>query len=372
MRRETIMRPNALLIFAVAALSSAMATAATFGPAPTRVYLLAAVVPLKGLAPSWDYVTLDSRNGRLFIGRRAEGVTVYDTRRGKVIKTLARSEKANGVVLVPEFDRGYSANGDGSTTVFRLSTLQTLDRIKLGGSADAAFFDPASKQIIFTRGDDHRLTFMEARTGKLTGELKVDADELEGVAVDGRGGVYVSERDKTKVAKIDPLKHALLAEWNVGGGCTLPTGVGIDPATQRLFIGCKGDKPVMAVVDTVSGRTVTSVPIGRGNDGVVFDAGTKRVLTSNGVDGNIVIYDQLGPNSYRLNQAVTTQPSARTMAYDAGSQTIYTVTAEGMVDPSRPVNSHAATFYPNAYFDDTFKLLVFKPRAYKAVAPAED
>jgi hypothetical protein len=48
------------------------------------------------------------------------------------------------------------------------------------------------------------------------------------------------------------------------------------------------------------------------------------------------------------------------------------VTAEGMVDPSRPVNSRAATFYPNAYFDDTFKLLVFKPRAYKATAPAED
>lgn len=366
------MRPNALLICAVAALSSTAAYAAALGPAPARVYQLATVQALKGAAPSWDYLTLDSHRGRLFIGRRAEGVTVYDTRTGKVLKTLARSLKANGVVIVPEFDRGYSANGDGSTTIFKLSTLQTLDRIKLGESADAAFFDPASKQVIFTRGDDHRLTFLDARTGKPTGDLMMDADELEGVAVDGRGGVYVSERDKTRVAKIDPVKRTVLAEWDVGGGCTLPTGMGIDPATQRLFLGCKGDKPLLAVVDAVSGRTVTSVPIGRGNDGVVFDTGNKRVLTSNGVDGNIVIYDQLGPDSYRLNQAVTTQPSARTMAYDPASQAIYTVTAEGMVDPSRPVNSRAATFYPNAYFDDTFRLLIFKPHAHKAAAPAED
>ncbi len=342
------------------------------GPAPTSVYQLAAAVPMKGKAPSWDYVSLDARSGRLFIGRRAEGITVYDTRAGKVIKAIENSEKANGAVVVPEFDRGYTANGDGSTTIFQLSTLKTLGRLKLGESADAAYYDPASKLVIITRGDDHLLTFIDAETGKVTGDLKMDADELEGVAVDGKGGVYVSERDKTKVAKFDPAKRALLAEWEVGAGCTLPTGMAMDAANQRLFLGCKGDKPVLAVVDAVSGKTVASAPIGRGNDGVVYDAASKRVFTSNGVEGNIVIFDQLGPDSYRLNQAVTTRPIARTMAYDSGTRAIYTIAAEGMVDPSRPVNTRAGTFYPNAFFDDSFKLFIFKPHARKAAAPAED
>lgn len=368
---QKVLMPAAALA-ALSLAGVALAAKPALGPAPTSVYQLAAAVPMKGKAPSWDYVTLDAKSGRLFIGRRAEGVTVYDTRVGKVIKTIDRSEKANGAVIVAEFDRGYTANGDGSTTVFQLSTLKTLARVKLGESADAAYYDPASKLVIITRGDDHLLTFIDAKTGKPTGDLKMDADELEGVAVDGKGGVFVSERDKTKVAKVDPVKRTVIAEWDVGAGCTLPTGMAMDPSSQRLFLGCKGDKPILAVVDAVTGKTVASAPIGRGNDGVVYDAATKRVFTSNGVDGNIVIFDQLGPDSYRLNQAVTTRPIARTMAYDPSTQAIYTIAAEGMVDPSRPVNTRAGTFYPNAFFDDTFKLFIFKPHAHKAAAPAED
>src|SRR5581483_4872840 len=175
---------------------SAAQAAQPASPAPKSVYRLAATALFKGKVPGWDYVTFDSGSGRLFIGRRANGVTVYDTRAGKVIKTIARSQLANGAVLVSEFDRGYTANGDGTVTIFRLSDLTTLDRIKLGDSADAAYYDPFSKRVIITRGDDHRLTFIDAKSGRPTGDLVMRADELEGVAVDGRGGVFVSERDK--------------------------------------------------------------------------------------------------------------------------------------------------------------------------------
>lgn len=97
-------------------------------------------------------------------------------------------------------------------------------------------------------------------------------------------------------------------------------------------------------MDTVTGQTVASAPIGRGNDGLVFDAARKKVFASNGVEGNLVVFDQLDPDHYRLSQAVTTQPLARTMAYDQATSTVYTVTAEGLVDPSRPINSRAGAF----------------------------
>ncbi len=366
------MRSNLILAATLIVLAGTAARAAAPGQAPARVYRLDKAVPFKGKAPGWDYLTLDPRTGRLFIGRRADGVTVYDTRRGQVLTAIARSEKANGVALVPEFDRGYTANGDGTTTVFVLSTLKTLARVKLGDSADAAFYDSFSKRVIVTRGDDHRLSFLDARTGRPTGDLKLDSDQLEAVALDGHGGVFVAERDRNSVAKVDPVKLTLIAEWSIGGGCVSPTGMAMDAANQRLFIGCRGEKPALAVLDAVGGRTVASVAIGRGNDGVAFDPATRQVFTSNGVDGDIVIYDQFGPDDYRLDQAVTTRPMARTMAYDPTTRTIYTAAAEGMVDPSRPVNTRAAAFYPNAYFDDSFRLFVFKPHPHKAAAEADD
>ncbi|MDB5448086.1 MAG: hypothetical protein JWQ97_3403, partial [Phenylobacterium sp.] len=257
-------------------------------------------------------------------------------------------------------DRGYTANEDGSTTVFKLSTLQTLARVKLGEGADAAFYEPATGQVAFTLGDTQELVLLDARTAKPTGRVHMNAEELEAVASDGQGFLYVNERDKNAVGKVDARRHTLVAEWPVAG-CEAPTGIAMDRAAGRLFIGCRGAHPVLAVVDAATGREITTLEIGRGNDGVVYDPATRRIFTSNGLDGDIVIYDQLGPDAYKLAGAVTTRPIARTMAFDPKTRKIYTVTAEGIVDPAKPVNRKAGPFYPNRYLDDTFTVLTYAP-----------
>jgi hypothetical protein len=340
------------------ALASAMLLASASIAKEDPVYKLDAVVQLKGPAPSWDYLTFDPERAYLFLGRRAAGVTVYDVRARKVVGQVENSTGANAAALVPEFGRGYTTNGDGSTTIFDLATLKAIDRIKLGGGADAAFYDPATKQLAFTMGDVHELTFVDAKTGAVTGRLHMNAEELEGVAPDGKGILYVVERDVGKVAKVDAATHTLLTVWPIEG-CDLPTGVAFDSASSRLFLGCKGERPVLTVLDVTNGRVVARMEIGRGNDGVVYDPQTHRVYTSNGVDGNIVIFDQLGPNTYKLSQAITTRPIARTMALDPMTKRIYTMTAEGMVDPAKKINRRAGAFYPNTFFDDTFTLLEY-------------
>src|SRR6516165_9295484 len=94
-----------------------------------QFYHLESAVALKSAAPEWDYVTLDPTRGYLFIGRRGDGVTVYDVKAKKVVRTIDKTDDANAITLVPEFDRGYTTNGDGTTTAFQLSTLKTIDRI---------------------------------------------------------------------------------------------------------------------------------------------------------------------------------------------------------------------------------------------------
>ncbi|HEX7759146.1 MAG TPA: hypothetical protein VF459_06580 [Caulobacteraceae bacterium] len=354
------MRKGLISGAAILALTTAVAMGFGGHAAGAQLYRMESATPLPGKSPSWDYLSFDAARSYLFLGRRADGVTVYDVRAHKVVATIADSKGANMATLVPEFDRGYTTNGDGSTTVFSLSTLKTITRIKLGDSADAAFFDPATRQLAFTMGDSHQLTFMDAATGAITGRLHMEAEELEGVAPDGKGSLYVVERDIGKVAKIDAAARAVVAEWPLPK-CDLPTGVALDRANGRLFLGCKGEHPVLTVLDVANGAIVAQPEIGRGNDGVVFDPQTHRVFTSNGVDGNIVIFDQVTPNSYKLVQAVTTRPIARTMAIDPATKHIFTMTAEGMVDPAKPVNRRAGAFYPNTYFDDTFTLLEFAP-----------
>ena len=358
-----------LMLGLTAALAVAgSASAATPGP---QVYRLDSVTPLKGAHPTWDYLTFDPARSYLFIGRRAGGVTVFDVRKRRIVADIQNSAGANIAALVPTVGRGYTANDDGSTTVFDLASLKTLARIKLGEGADAAFFEPATGQLAFTMGDTRQLTFIDAASAKVTGHVVLDAEEIEGVAADGRGFLYVAERDRNRVAKVDARAHALVAEWPVAG-CEMPTGMAVDAASRRVFVGCKGEHPVLSVLDSSDGRLVAQPQIGRGNDAVKFDLKTRRVFTANGVEGNFVIFDQLGPDTYKLFQAVTTRPLARTLAIDPATMKLYTVTAEGMVDPAKPVNRKAGAFYPNLYFDDTFVLLEYGLHPMPTAPEAEE
>src|SRR5258708_7667230 len=138
-----------------------------------QFHRLESAVTLKSAKPDWDYVTLDAARGHLFIGRRGEGVVVYDVRAKKVIRTLDKSDDANAVTLVPEFDRGYSTNGDGTSTVFAISTLKTLDRIKVGEDADSAFYEPVTRQLAFTMADTKKIPFVDPRPGKVVADLAI-------------------------------------------------------------------------------------------------------------------------------------------------------------------------------------------------------
>ncbi len=58
------------------------------------------------------------------------------------------------------------------------------------------------------------------------------------------------------------------AHWPIGPG-EEPTGLALDNENHRLYSVC-GNK-LMMVVDAVSGKVITSLPIGEGCDGAAFD-----------------------------------------------------------------------------------------------------
>lgn len=337
-------------------LNLAQADMALAGPS----YRLESTIPLQSENPDWDYLAFDEAHRRLFVARRGDGAAVVDVERNRLIRTIDRSEDANAVVLVPTLDRGFTINEDGSTTAFNLTTLETIDRVKFGDSADAATFDPATNQLVVAMGDSKALAFVDPTTGTLTHRLAIATDKMESPTPDGYGHLFVALRNEDAIAKIDAGKYAVVTTWKTGP-CTQPSGMAYDSRHQRLFAGCRGhgQKPLLAVFDSDSGTIVTTLEIGRGNDGVIYDADLGKIFTSNGVDGNLVVYSQQDADSYALSEATTTRPYARTMAMDHRSKKLYLVTAQGTVDPSRKRNTGPAAFYPNRYYANTFEVLTY-------------
>ncbi|MEO6248724.1 MAG: hypothetical protein ABIO85_09125 [Sphingomicrobium sp.] len=344
--------------FAAIALIAAVPVVA----APTSFFQLKSATVLPGKAPEYDYLTYEPTHKYLVMGRRNDGVFVYDTIARRLVRKIVESEGANAAILVPSLGRGFTTNEDGSTTVFALPGYSLVRRIKFAQDADAAVYDPVSGQVAFLSGDSKTITLMNARTLAVTGKIAMTSSKLEGSAADGHGGIFIAERDRAMLAHVDLKTRALISEWPTTG-CVQPTGLAFDSGHHRLFLGCRGTAPVLAILDSDSGRVIATPTIGHGNDGIAYDATRGRIFTTNGVDSNLVIFHQDDADHYRLEQALTTRPGARTIAYDAIDERVFTVAAEGIVDPSMPVNTGPAAFYPNRFTDDSFTVLEISRRA---------
>ncbi len=104
----------------------------------------------------------------------------------------------------------------------------------------------------------------------------------------------------------------ITAQWPLAP-CQSPTGLAIDIEKGRLFAGCGNAK--MAIVEIASGKLLATVPIGNRCDGVAFDPANGVAVSANG-EGTLTIVKETAAGKFEAVQTVTTQPSARTVAFD--------------------------------------------------------
>ncbi len=273
----------------------------------------------------WDYLTADSDGHRLFIAR-ATRVMVIDTESGKQIGEIPDTAGVHGIALDPEIGRGFTSNGrEDTVSVFNLKSLAVEKKIKVGSGPDAILYDPFSKRV-FTfngKGQDRSATAIDASKGEVVGKIDLGG-KPEFAASDEKGTVFVNIEDTSELVAFDPQKLTVKSRWKLAD-CEEPTGLAIDRKNRRLFAGCGGNKK-MAIVDADSGKIVASPAIGDGCDATAFDADRGLAFASAG-DGTITVIKEDGADKFSVAQTVTTQKGARTMAVDAKTHQLFTVTA---------------------------------------------
>jgi DNA-binding beta-propeller fold protein YncE len=326
-----------------------------------KFFQFQAELALKSSDSTTDHVDYDPIRKLVFMSRRKDGVTVVDVTAQKVIAQISKSEGSNAVALVPKHDRGYTGNGDGTTTIFKLSDFSLIDRVTFASNSDGGIYDAATDTVAFQQADDGIIALMDAGTGKKIGEVKLEGEELERPASDGKGAIFVPIRDKDLVFKVDIKAQKIAARWDISATCQQPSGADFDPSTNRLFLGCRGKMvtPTLVVLDADTGKPVATLPLGRGCDEVVFDPGTKQIFAANGVDGNVVVYKQTDADHYAIQEAFATRPGARVLRYDADTQHIYIMSNAGTFDPSKKNLARFSPWYVNTIFPNSLVLLTY-------------
>jgi DNA-binding beta-propeller fold protein YncE len=146
----------------------------------------------------------------------------------------------------------------------------------------------------------------------------------EAAVVDGKGLGFVNLEEAAAVAVFDPQTLAVKQKYPITG-CKTPTGLAIDTANSRLFIGCRSR--VLAIMDATNGKVIKTFPIGDRVDAVAYDADNKMIFASNG-DGTVSVVRQKGPNDYEAVGDIQTQKSAKTMAIDPKTKRLFLSAAE--------------------------------------------
>ena len=309
----------------LAALLALCATSAMAAPA----YRPAGSVPL-GDPAFWDYTVVDSITGRVYVAH-GDKVAVIDGRAGKLIGNVEGiAGGTHGVAISGPTGQGFTDDGrNGMAVAFDLKSLKIVHEIPANQDADSIALDKGTGHVFVIAGDPKKITVVDPKSDKAVATIDVGEGMEYAVASDGE--VFVAGVEKRDLIEIDPRTNGVIARWPIPD-CERPHGLAVDGRNHRAFVGCVNAK--MMVVDTRSGKLVTELAIGHGNDAMAFDSNRKRVFSSNGRDGTVSVYQEASPDRYVQLEDIKTVVSGRTMDVDTLTGRLFVPAAD--MDPNSP------------------------------------
>jgi YVTN family beta-propeller protein len=272
----------------------------------------------------WDYLTVDAPNNRLFVSHSTM-VQVVDLQKGTLIATIADTKGVHGIALAADLNKGFISCGkDSSVVVFDLTSCKVIERVKVtGANPDAILYDPYKKIVFTFNGRSSNTTVLDATTYKVISTIPLDG-KPEFAVSDKKGKVYVNNEDKSLVNVINTNTLKVENSWSLAPG-EEPSGLALDNDTHRLFMVCSNK--LMVVMNALTGKVITTLPIGDRCDGVAFDPATKRAFSSNG-DGTMTVVQENANDTYTVVENVVTQKGARTISCNPLTHKLYLPTAE--------------------------------------------
>jgi hypothetical protein len=340
---------HSLLSIGVAvAVSASLAFAQQSSSGPYKVLRTAKV----GGAGGFDYVFADVEGRRLYIPRTGATprITVFnlDTLEpvGEIPNTSAR-----GVTVDPKSHHGFSTSTP--VVMWDTQTLVVIKTIDVKGNPDGVLFDPFNGRVYILSHVAPHATVIDAKDGSIVGTIDLGGAP-EQAATDGNGHLYVDIEDQNNVAAVDARTMQVTAHYDISEKAKTPAGLAFDAKNHVLFAACRNPQ-TMVILNAETGKVVTTLPIGTGVDGAVFNAATMEAFSSQG-DGTLTVIKENSPTDFVVEQTVQTMPGAKTLTLDSKTNRVLLIAAEYGPAPTPPPAGGRAGRGP--MLPDSFSIVV--------------
>jgi DNA-binding beta-propeller fold protein YncE len=282
--------------------------------------LLEKEIPLPGVEGRIDHFSVDVPGQRVFVAALENGcVEILDTRQGQRTAEIKGLEEPQGVYYDSKTGWLYVATGgDGKLRAYDGKSLTAREILEFGSDADNVRYDQQTGDIWVGYGNGG--IGIVNSSGQNVGSV-VLGTHPESFQFEQNGDrVYVNVPKQFGITVVDRKKRAVVARWGLGGQiANYP--MALDDANKRLFVGCRLPARLV-VLDTTSGRIVTSLPTVGDTDDVFYDP-VRRLVYVIGGEGAVEILRQRDPDHYDRLGRIQTAPGARTGLFVAALDRLF-------------------------------------------------
>jgi DNA-binding beta-propeller fold protein YncE len=173
--------------------------------------------------------------------------------------------------------------GPNQVEIFDGTSFKLLSTIPMDAHADVSIYDPESKLFYVGNGgrqakeDYTSISVVDTKSDKKVGEIKIDGDRIESIRLEEKGPrMFVNVYYKGIVAVVDRKKQTVPAIWSFAQEGRNFGSMALDEADHRLFVHARDPGKVL-VIDSDTGKLITSLPCQGDYDDAIWDSGTRRL-----------------------------------------------------------------------------------------------
>jgi YVTN family beta-propeller protein len=272
----------------------------------------------------FDFLHVDDKRHRLLAAHENDGTADYFDLADNKLITRVKLGGAVDTAVDGESKYYYvSVQEDQRVAVVDAATLKEVKSIKVGGPTDAIIFEPKNHLIYVTHDEGANVWVIDPASATVIASIEVPGVPEFMVYDDSTDRIYLNIKSADTVAVIDPGTNKTIAKWATAPA-TQPHGLALDSAHHRLF--SAGANGKLAVIDTDTGKVVTSVPITEKVDQIAFDPKSQLVYCAGPEKMSMVRVNGEGVSAAG---DFATAATARNVAVDSQTGAVWSTYTDG-------------------------------------------
>ncbi len=307
-----------MVLWILLTLASGQALAQGSGQAPH--WRVVADVPLPGKPARFDYQSLDSMTGMLWIAHMGAGeVLAFDVRTRQVVARVSNMPGVTGVRAVPALRRVFaSLSAAHEVAVLDRSDGRVLARIPAGRFPDGLAYAPPANKLFVSDEFGRQEIVIDVPSSRAGQPIPLGGEAGNTQYDPAAIRIWVAVQTRNEVVAIDPLAGAVVDRVSVPG-IEHPHGLLVDPARRVIYVAGE-ENGRLGVLDLRAKRIAHIYPVGGEPDVLAMDHARRRLFVAS-ESGVVSAFDASGDSLVTLSSYHA--PSAHSVAVDPATHLVY-------------------------------------------------